>query len=367
MTEILKTNIDWQKVIEKKCLDLGFSNFGISTPDISTHKDFLKQWIESGFSGTMSWISKHAEYRLDPESLVPGTIRIICVTLNYLPPETKSVKILYNKDLAYISRYALGRDYHRLMRKRLSKLGNWINEEIEPHGYRVFSDSAPILEKYLGERSGLGWIGKNTLLLSRSAGSWFFLGELFTDLPIPPTDISARQKNLCGSCESCIKVCPTKAIVAPYKLDARKCISYLTIEHKGSIPEEFRIAIGNRIFGCDDCQLICPWNRYAKVGDRAFWPRHGLDKISLRTLFKWTEETFLTNTEGSPIRRAGYKQFIRNCAIGLGNSSPSRETIKILESRKPSQDKVIDEHISWAINRQNEQLKVTIENDHGKI
>ena len=334
--------------LREKALELGFTAIGVTDPDVSQHVSFLEHWLESGFHGSMEWFERHLDLRKDPTQLVPGTQRVISVRLDYLPESIDCNDILNDPDMAYISRYALGRDYHKLMRKRLKHLGDWFSNEIAPHGFRVFSDSAPLLEKHLAEKAGLGWIGKHTLLLSRSAGSWFFLGELLTDFPLPVSD--EHEKGRCGSCTACLDICPTNAFPAPYQLDATKCISYLTIEHKGPIPEALRAPMGNRVFGCDDCQLVCPWNRYAAIGDPAFHPRHALDRQPLCELFSWTEAEFLMKTEGSPLRRAGYVKFLENLAIGLGNShSDTERVIQTLGSKLGQHGPTLDEHILWAI------------------
>jgi len=334
--------------LEDKARELGFTSLGITDPDVSNHVSFLDSWLEAGFHGTMEWFERHLELRKDPTRLVEGTKRVISVRLDYLPEHTDCIDILNDPDKVYISRYALGRDYHKLMRKRLKQLGDWFSEEIAPHGFRVFSDSAPILEKHIAEKAGLGWIGKNTLLLSRNAGSWFFLGEILTDYPLDLSKTTEQPR--CGSCTACLDICPTQAFPEPYRLDATKCISYLTIEHKGPIPIELRKPIGNRIFGCDDCQLVCPWNRYAAVGDPAFQPRHALDQQNLIDLFQWSESEFLDKTEGSPLRRAGYVKFLENLAIGLGNSqSQTKLTIGVLTSQLGRHGATLDDHINWAI------------------
>ncbi len=332
---------------------LGFSKIGITDPDVSAHTGFLDHWLAQGFEATMDWFHRHLELRRDPTALQPGTRRVISVALDYLPENTDCIEVLNNPDAAYISRYALGRDYHKLLRKRLKHLADWLGDTVGEHGYRVFTDSAPILEKHLAEKAGLGWIGKHTLLLSRSAGSWFFLGEILTDCPLPLTEHRERPK--CGSCTACLDICPTQAFPAPYQLDANRCISYLTIEHAGIIPEEFRAPMGNRVFGCDDCQLVCPWNRYAQIGDPAFTPRHGLDQRPLLELFLWDEATFLEATEGSPIRRAGYVKFLENLAIGLGNGSARSEVIAALNQRLGEFGDVLDIHIDWALKQLNQR------------
>jgi len=347
--------------LEAKARELGFTSIGVTDPDVSQHVPYLEAWLESGFHGSMEWFERHLDLRKDPTRLVEGTQRIVSVRLDYLPENIECIEILNDPDKAYVSRYALGRDYHKLMRKRLKHLGDWLTDEIQPHGFRVFSDSAPILEKHLAEKAGLGWIGKHTLLLSRNAGSWFFLGELLTDCPLPLTQKTEQAR--CGSCTACLDICPTKAFPKPYQLDATQCISYLTIEHKGAIPVELRAPMGNRVFGCDDCQLVCPWNRYASVGDPAFAPRHALDNQSLIDLFQWSEEEFLLKTEGSPLRRAGFVKFLENIAIGLGNSvSQTSQAIEILSLKRGIHGAVLDEHIDWAISR---LMSRALENEFG--
>ena len=333
--------------LREKAHELGFSAVGVTDPDVNDHVPHLEKWLEDDFHASMEWFKRHLNLRKDPRLLVKGTQRIISVRLDYLPENSRCIEILNDQDKAYISRYALGRDYHKLLRKRLKKLGDWFTNEIAPHGFRVFTDSAPILEKHLAEKSGLGWIGKNTLLLSRYAGSWFFLGELLTDFPLPLT--KTREYPRCGSCTACLDICPTNAFAAPYRLDSRRCISYLTIEHKGPIPEEFREPMGNRVFGCDDCQLVCPWNRYANIGDPAFQPKYQLDDQTLADLFRWSESEFDRKTVGSPLRRAGYVKFLENLAIGLGNSSSTKANLNVLSFRLGQHGDTLDEHIKWAI------------------
>ena len=296
-------------------------------------------------------MAKHGSKRSRPAELEPGTIRVISGRIDYLPQEHDKIQnSLDNKAEAFVSRYALGRDYHKLIRKRLQQLSKKIEKVTGEFGYRVFTDSAPVLEKAIAEKAGLGWIGKHSNLIDEKTGSWFFLGEVYTDLPLP-TDSPAT--NHCGTCQSCIDVCPTRAIVAPYKVDARLCISYLTIELKGSIPVELRPLIGNRIYGCDDCQLVCPWNRFATTTDEAdFQPRHGLDSSTLIELFKWTEEEFLQKTEGSAIRRIGYERWLRNIAVALGNTPQSDLVLQALLSRKDHPSKLVQEHVHWALKKQ---------------
>ena len=328
--------------------NLGFDQVGISDINLDEHEAHLLNWLEEGMHGEMDYMLMHGKKRSRPAQLLPGTTRIISVRMNYLPPQAREAnQLLDDKDCAYISRYALGRDYHKVMRKRLQKLAEHIESEVGEYGYRAFVDSAPVLEKALAEKAGLGWIGKHTNVLSEQAGSWFFLGELFTNLPLPTT--SAHQ-NHCGSCQACIDICPTQAIIAPYKLDARRCISYLTIENKNSIPIEFRKAMGNRIYGCDDCQLVCPWNKFSDVSSLAdFAVRHGLDSPSLVQLFLWTEEEFLHFTEGSAMRRINYEQWLRNIAVALGNASSTSEVVEALRKRQHYPSEMVQEHVAWAL------------------
>lgn len=342
----LTSNIkNWSK-------DLGFQEIGISDAkaDKSLVKIGLLKWLKKGYHGNMDYMAKHGIKRSHPEKLIPGTIRVISVRMNYLPPKARnSWQIIQDSEKAFISRYALGRDYHKVLRGRLQKLADKITTKIGYFNYRVFSDSAPVMEVEWAQRSGLGWRGKHTLLISRKAGSMFFLGEIYTDLPLPvdnPTD------NLCGTCTKCIDICPTKAIVEPYRLDARKCISYLTIEYKGSIPESLRPLIGNRVYGCDDCQLICPWNKYAITTEESdFTVRNGLDDPSLIELFCWSKQEFDTKLAGTPIRRIGYEQWLRNLAIGLGNASSSKKITETLKTRFNDSSPLVREHVQWALQK----------------
>lgn len=293
-------------------------------------------------------MQQHGTRRSRPAELVPGTLRVISVRMEYWPPQSRpATELLKAPERAYLARYALGRDYHKLLRPRLQQLADRIEDEISPFGYRAFCDSGPVLEKALARDAGLGWIGKHTLLINREAGSWFNLGELYTDLPLP---LDSSESNHCGTCHACMDVCPTQAIVAPYQLDARRCISYLTIEYRGSIPLELRKAIGNRIFGCDDCQLFCPWNKFAKVTPHAdFTPRHGLDDVTLIELFDWTEAEFLQRTEGSALRRITYDIWLRNLAVALGNAPTSPEIIAALKARTDYPSELVREHVRWAL------------------
>ncbi len=328
--------------------ELGFQQVGIGDIELDKHEAYLQQWLAKGYHGEMDYLAQHGNKRSRPAELLPGTLRVISVRMDYLPADTDSIRILNDPSKAYLSRYALGRDYHKLIRKRLARLGEMIEEKVGHYGYRAFVDSAPVLERALASKSGLGWLGKNTMLINRQAGSWFFLGELFTDLPLildTPDD-----SDHCGSCKRCLDVCPTDAFVDAHELDARRCISYLTIELKGSIPQELRKKIGNRVFGCDDCQLVCPWNRFAKsTRENDFQPRHQLDNSELADLLLWTEEEFLARTAGSPIRRSGYPGWLRNLAVGLGNAPSSPRITQALLSRRQYDNPMVQEHIIWAL------------------
>jgi epoxyqueuosine reductase len=341
LAELAQSIRDWGR-------ELGFQQVGISDVDLGEHAEHLDNWLAAGNHGEMDYMAAHGSKRSHPEQLVPGTLRVISLRMDYLPGDTRMTQALQAPETAYISRYALGRDYHKLIRKRLQQLAERIQQQIGPLGYRAFVDSAPVLEKAIGQQAGLGWIGKNTLLLNRKAGSWFFLGELFVDVPLP-ADASHSSEH-CGSCTACLDICPTAAFIGPYELDARRCISYLTIELKGSIPLELRPLIGNRVFGCDDCQLVCPWNRFAKPTSQTdFLPRHGLGNSDLASLFRWTEEEFLQRTEGSPIRRSGYTGWSRNLAVGLGNAPSSIAVIEALKLRRNDPSELVREHVAWAL------------------
>jgi len=337
--------------------ELGFQQMAISQIELGDHPDRLKEWLDKGYQGEMSYLSRNHARRIDPAELIPGTISIITARMNYLPSDTKRVETLSNPHKAYISRYALGRDYHKLVRKRLVKLVAKIKAEIDlpEFSFRVFSDSAPVLEKALAQSSGRGWIGKNTLLLQRQAGSWFFLGEVFTDLPLPADN--KIVENHCGACRACLDACPTGALKKPYQLDARRCISYLTIELKTSIPEQLRPLMGNRIFGCDDCQLTCPFNRFEqRTVEHDFDPRHQLDSADLCELFQWTEEQYMANTEGSPLRRVGYEGWLRNIAVAMGNAPANPAIVERLRTRLQDPSKMVVEHVNWALTRQENKL-----------
>lgn len=333
---------------------LGFSAAGVCRLDLDDDLDHLQRWIALGRHGQMDYMARDPALRTDVARLRPGTWSVISVRLPYWPDAHPAMETLRDPLRAYVSRYALGRDYHRVMRARLLKLGRRIEQAVGAHGYRVFCDSAPVLEKALARNAGLGWIGKHTLLLDTEVGSWFFLGELYTDLSLTPSTRSVEPR--CGRCQACIKFCPTQAIVAPYQLDARRCISYLTIENRGSIPLELRPLIGNRIFGCDDCQLVCPWNHHAQPSREAdFGVRHGLDHARLIDLFAWTEDEWMQRSEGMPLRRAGYSGWLRNLAVALGNAPTEEQIVTALQSRAESPDPLVREHVLWALDRHREK------------
>jgi len=329
---------------------LGFQEIGIAGIDLAVEERRLLDWLAAGRHGAMDYMARHGATRARPAELVPGTIRVITARMNYRPPAARaSDEVLADPTKAFIARYALGRDYHTVLRGKLERLAGRIRAAIGEFGYRVFTDSAPVLEVALAARSGLGWQGKHTLLLTREAGSWFFLGEIYTDLPLPATPPQAAH---CGSCSACIDICPTGAIVAPYELDARRCISYLTIELRGSIPEDLRPLIGNRVYGCDDCQLCCPWNRFAQdATEPAFAVRNGLDNADLVALFAWTEARFSAGMAGSAIRRIGYERWSRNLAVGLGNAPGSAAIVAALEARADDPSALVREHVAWALAR----------------
>lgn len=384
-----------RQLIETLAENAGFQSVGFSDTDLSQHEAFLERWLDAGFHGEMSYMERHGRKRSRPDQLVPGTISVISVRMDYWPATaTDADDVLANNDLAYVSRYALGRDYHKLMRKRLQQLASALTDQVGEFGYRVFVDSAPVLEKALAQKAGLGWIGKHSNLIHQNAGSWFFIGEIYTDLPLtetneknadekanglelqqvqnkhnPPMDVqplpiqqvapnpslhgtTPSVPNHCGSCTACITACPTDAIVGPHQVDARRCISYLTIELRSAIPVEFREAIGNRIYGCDDCQLVCPFNKFASGTCEAdFEPRHQLDHSRLVDLFAWTEDEFLTKTEGSAIRRIGYACWLRNIAVALGNAPTSKDVTSALQSRRDDPSELVREHVDWALQR----------------
>lgn len=324
---------------------------GISDTDLSAAEVRLQEWLALGLHGELDYMANHGTKRSRPAELVPGTLRVISLRMNYVPPNARdSWQVMEEGGRAFISRYALGRDYHKLLRARLAKLAERIRAAVAVFEGRVFTDSAPVLEVELGRKSGLGWRGKHTLLLSREHGSWFFLGEIYLNLPLP---VDAPQLEHCGTCTRCIEVCPTRAIIAPYRLDARRCISYLTIELKGSIPVEFRSLIGNRIYGCDDCQLVCPWNSFAQTTvEPDFAVRHSLDDVSLIELFAWNEAEFQAKLAGSAIFRIGYEQWLRNIAVALGNAPKCPEVVAALQSRAEYPSELVREHVAWALLQQ---------------
>ena len=359
MPEFDQNNIDLDQLaanIKHWGGNLGFQRVSIIAPDLKYASEKLKTWLDNKYHGSMDWMAKHEEKRCTPEKLVLGTIRVISVRMNYLS-DPDMIATLKDDNKAYISRYALGKDYHKIIRKKLGSLTKRIAEEIpkEQFNHRPFVDSAPVLEKPLAEQAGLGWIGKNTLLIDKSVGSWFFLGEIYTSIPLPVDN--AKEANLCGKCKACMNVCPTNAFPEPYVLDAKKCISYQTIENKGIIPKELRTLMGNRVFGCDDCQIWCPWNRDPAItSEEVFQPRHKLDNASLLELFNWSESEFQEKTLGSPIRRIGYERWLRNLAIGLGNAPGCSNIVKSLKARVVNSSEMLKEHLHWALEEQNRKL-----------
>ena len=336
-----------QRLLQLAC-EAGFARCGISIPELAGDAAHLADWLGQGLYGTMDWMARNTELRADPAALLPGTVRVISVGMDYGQDPDVAWATLEDGQQAYVARYALGRDYHKLMRNRLQKLAASLSAEFGPLGFRVFVDSAPVLERALARNAGLGWIGKHTCLIDKRGGSWFFLGEIYIDLPLPvDTPASAH----CGSCSRCIDICPTAAITAPHRLDARRCISYLTIEHEGSIDEALRPLIGNRIYGCDDCQLVCPWNKFAKRTDEPdFRARNQLDTATLADLFAWEEDEFLRRTEGSAIRRSGHERWLRNIAVAMGNA-PSAAHRQALLARIDHPSAIVREHVTWALAR----------------
>lgn len=354
-TEPAKSAVDYAMLaaaIKAWGRELGFGAVGVADCDLAIAEKRLADWLAKGFHGEMDYMARHGTRRSRPQELVPGTLRVISVRLDYQHQADAGAEawgVIADADKAYIARYALGRDYHKVLRGRLQTLADRIQGEVGVFGHRVFVDSAPVMEVEIATRAGLGWRGKHTLLLSREAGSLFFLGEIYTDLPLP-TDVPLAEH--CGSCTKCIDVCPTQAIVGPRELDARRCISYLTIELKGSIPVALRPLIGNRVYGCDDCQLVCPWNKYAQVSaEPDFRVRHGLDNAQLADLFAWTEREFLERTAGSAIHRIGYERWSRNLAVGLGNAPSGEVTLRALRSREEDPSALVREHVAWALAR----------------
>ncbi len=335
---------------------LGFQQLGVSDIELADTELRLQQWLAAKFHGEMDYMARHGSKRSHPEQLVPGTVRVITVRMDYWPDQSAEPwSVINNDQQGFISRYALGRDYHKLVRKRLAKLAEKLQAEVAGSHYRVFCDSAPVMEKALAEKSGLGWVGKHSNVLNREHGSYFFLGEIYTDLPLPLTEPTSEH---CGSCTACIDVCPTQAIVEPYVVDARRCISYLTIELHGAIPEQFRPLMGNRIYGCDDCQLVCPWNKFAQMTvETDYLPRHGLDSPDLIELFSWDEASFLSRMAGSPIRRIGHQRWLRNIAVALGNAAYSPAIVAALTAKNEHPSEVVREHVQWALARQNEKKR----------
>lgn len=347
---------DVAQFIKLSAKQLGLSDCAITDTNLEEHEAHLLNWLDDGFHGEMDYMERHGTRRSRPADLVEGTIRIICVRLDYFPPSAEDANaVLATPERAYVSRYALGRDYHKVLRNRLQKLAKVIEEKYGSFGYRAFVDSAPVMEKALAEKAGLGWIGKHSNLLSNAAGSWFFLGELYTNLPLPIDP--PMPKSHCGSCTACITACPTDAIVAPYRVDARRCISYHTIELKGSIPIEFRKAMGNRIYGCDDCQLVCPFNKFSHDTEEPdFAVRHNLDKEALINLFSWTETDFKERMAGSPIYRIGHERWLRNIAVALGNAPSTEEVLTSLAQRASDPSELLREHVSWALAQHTEAI-----------
>lgn len=329
---------------------LGFAQVGITGIDLAADERHLERWLAAGRHGEMAYMARHGTKRSRPDELLPGTRSVISARMDYWPPATRAAaEVLANPVLGYVSRYALGRDYHKLMRKALAQLASRLETWTRPFGHRAFVDSAPVLERALARNAGLGWIGKHTNLIARDAGSWFFLGEIYTTLELPPDPPASAH---CGSCSACIPACPTGAILAPFELDARRCISYLTIELYGPIPEDLRPAIGNRIYGCDDCQLVCPWNKFAQDAHHPdFRARHGLDAPRLAELFAWSEADFDARMRGSAIYRIGYERWLRNIAVALGNAPTTRETLAALERRAGDPSALVREHVAWALAR----------------
>lgn len=353
-SEIHPPRVDYTQLtseIRNWARELGFQQAEISATELAEDEAHLVNWLQQDRHGEMAYMTNHGTKRSRPAELVAGTLRVISVRMDYFPPNAElAEEVLAQPELGYISRYALGRDYHKVMRKRLQKLADKIQSEVGDFGYRAFVDSAPVLEKALARNAGLGWIGKHTNLINQKTGSWFFLGELYTDLPLPIS--TTKNENHCGSCSACIDICPTQAIVAPYQLDARRCISYLTIEYKGVIAEEFHAGIGNRIYGCDDCQLCCPWNRFATATvETDFAAHHPLDAPGLLELFNWDETEFLRRTEGSAMRRIGFEQWQRNLVIALGNAPDSDQIKQQLERALPTATPVVAEHIRMALKK----------------
>ncbi len=326
---------------------VGFQAVGIADVDLHDAERGLLEWLNAGCHGSMDYMARHGVLRARPGELIPGSVRVICARMDYLPDAAPAADVLADGEKAFIARYALGRDYHKVLRQRLQRLATMIEQAIGPFGYRVFTDSAPVMEVELAKKAGLGWRGKHTLLLSREAGSYFFLGELYIDVPLPVDEPASEH---CGTCTRCIEACPTGAITAPYRLDARRCIAYLTIELKETIPVELRPLVGNRVYGCDDCQMACPWNSFARVsGEGDFKVRLGLDRATLVDLFAWSEADFHARLAGSPIYRIGYERWLRNLAVGLGNAPTSEAVVVALRARADDPSPLVREHVKWAL------------------
>ncbi len=340
-TDLIATIRDWAQ-------ELGFDEIGFTGVELGEHEGYLQKWLDAGYHGTMDWMARHGTKRSRPQELVPGTCTVLSLRMDYLPEGTPAQQVLDQSDLGYISRYALGRDYHKVIRSRLAQLAKKIRDELGAGNYRAFVDSAPVLERAVAEQAGLGWIAKNTMLINESAGSWFFLGEIYTDIPLPNS--KPQETKHCGSCTSCLDICPTQAFVGPFVLDARRCISYLTIEHEGAIATELRPLMGNRIYGCDDCQLVCPWNKFAQVSRVSdFEPRDTLDAPELIALFRWTKTEFQERLEGSAIRRIGHERWLRNIAVALGNAPTSTSVVSALQEKLSDCSEMVREHIEWAL------------------
>ena len=351
MTDPLSIDLHAAKLeLLSRARELGFGQLGVASVDIPEDEQHLLRWLEAGFHGEMDYMQRHGVLRSRPADLVPGTVRVISVRMDYWPGAARDAgEVLGDGTLGYVSRYALGRDYHKVLRRALASLAESLARQIGPFGYRVCVDSAPVLEKALARNAGLGWIGKHTNLIARDAGSWFFLGEILTDLPLPLDPPASAH---CGTCQACLPACPTAAIIAPYRLDARRCISYLTIEHHSSIPVELRPALGNRIYGCDDCQIVCPWNKFARdAAHPDFKARHGLDAPRLAALFGWTAAEFDERMRGSAIYRIGFERWSRNIAVALGNAPTSEEVVCALEARREDDSPLVREHVEWALER----------------
>lgn len=329
---------------------LGFGKLGVARIELAADVQHLARWLAAGRQGEMSYMERHAALRCDPRQLLPGTLRVISVRMDYWPGEARdAAAVLADPTLGYVSRYALGRDYHKVLRRGLKQLAGWLEQHAGRSGHRVCVDSAPVLEKALARDAGIGWIGQHTNLIAPEAGSWFFLGELLTDLPLPPDEPASAH---CGSCQACMPACPTAAITGPKQLDARRCISYLTIEHQSAIPVALRPAIGNRIYGCDDCQLVCPWNKFARAATHPdFKVRHGLDAPRLTELFQWTAGQFEERMRGSAIHRLGHERWLRNIAVALGNAPTSGAVVSALVARKDDPSPLVREHVAWALER----------------